>query len=104
MIMDRQDKPRVSFDDLWDWAYCPLRVWWRKSGLDPDGAGRETKRTGEQLMRRAVQVALETCYQAVRGSRSRDLSPLKALGFVWRAWLESWGFDRTMSKDLVEYH
>jgi len=104
VIMERQDKPRVSFEDLWDWAYCPLRVWWRKSGLNHNGAGRETKRTGEQLMRRAVQVALETCYQVVRGRRSRDLSPLKALGFVWSTWLEDWGFDRPMSKDLVEYH
>jgi hypothetical protein len=55
-------------------------------------------------MRRAVQVALETCYQAVRGKRSRELSPLKALGFVWSTWLDDWGFDRPMSKDLVEYH
>jgi len=101
---DRQDKPRVSFEDLWDWAYCPLRVWWRRSGLKPDGAGRETKRTGEQLMRRAVQVTIETYYQAARSRRSRDLSLLKALGFVWKTWLEGWGFDRTMSRDLVEYH
>lgn len=104
MGTDQQDKPRVSFEDLWDWAYCPLRVWWRKSGLNPDGGGRETRRTGEQLMRRAVHVALETYYQAARNRGSRDLSPLKVLGFVWKTWLQDWAYDRTISKDLVEYH
>jgi len=61
------------------------------------------KHTGEQLMRQAVQAALATYYRFRRNRRSRDLSPVRALGFVWKNWLEGWGFDRTMSKDLVEY-
>lgn len=104
MGTERDTKPRVAFEDLWDWAYCPLRVWWRKRGLNPDGGRRGTRRTGEQLMRRAVQVALETYYQTARTRRSRDLSPIKALGFVWKTWLREWEVDRTLAKDLVEYH
>jgi len=97
-------KPQVAFQDLWDWAYCPLRVWWRKNGLARnanDGAG---KRTGEQLMRRAVETALQAHYRLRRKGKRRGVQPVGALGLVWRSWLDGWGFDRAMARDLVEYH
>ncbi len=103
MVNTKEHRLQVSFDDMWDWAYCPLRVWWRRSGLIKDATCENGKRTGEQLMRRAVQVALDTYYQLRRNGKSRDLLPVRAMGFVWKTWLEGWGFDRTMSKDLVEY-
>ena len=95
----KRAKPEVAFEDLWDWAYCPLRVWWRRRGVD----GGEARRTGEQLMRRAIQAAFGTYYRLLRKDRIDDLSPVKALGLVWKAWLQSWGLDGTLARDLVEY-
>lgn len=97
-------KPQIAFEDLWDWAYCPLRVWWRKNGLMRDAKGGAGKRTAEQLMRRAVQIALETHYRLGKKLKRNDRDLVGALGLVWKSWLEGWGFDRAMARDLVEYH
>ena len=102
-LCELQIKLQVEFDDLWDWAYCPLRVWWRKRGTDEEAGLPASRRTGEQLMRRALQVAIEMYYQIAQRDKPLGIAPPKALGLVWRTWLEGWGFDGTMSKDLVAY-
>ncbi len=47
MASPGEQKLQLSLQDLWDWAYCPLRVWWRRSGLMPAGADLSGKHTGE---------------------------------------------------------
>jgi hypothetical protein len=47
-------KLRLSLDEVWDWAYCPVRVWWRRTGLAPDVAELSGHRTGEKLIRESL--------------------------------------------------
>ena len=103
MVTKEPVKAQLQFEDLWDWAYCPLRVWWRRTGLAPDVVGVEQRRTGEQLMRRSVQKSIDLFYRLNREEGESEITPAQALGLVWKAWLEGWSFDKEFSRTLVEY-
>lgn len=103
MAKREPDKPQISFKDLWDWAFCPLRVWWRRTGLVPDVVGIECRRTGEQLVRRSVETSLDAYYRLSCNGKGKDITPARSLGLVWKTWLEGWAFDKEFSKVLVEY-
>jgi hypothetical protein len=94
---------QIAFEDVWDWAYCPMRVWWRKTGLAQDVVGIERRRTGEQLVRRSVAISLDTYYRLRADAKRRDITLATALGLVWKTWLDGWGFGREFSEVLVEY-
>lgn len=96
------DKPEIQLRDVWDWIYCPLRVWWRKIGI-PKGATHSTIVSGESLVRRSVRAALKAYYRISRAHSPKTISAATALGFVWRSWMERWGLGEDMIRDLLEY-
>ncbi len=101
MASPGEQKLQLSLQDLWDWAYCPLRVWWRRSGLMPAGADLSGKHTGETLVRQSILTAVDLFY---RPDRPQACALGECLGWVWRRWLEGWGVAEALSGPLVEYH
>jgi hypothetical protein len=95
-------KPGVQLQDVWDWAYCPLRVWWRTNGI-PKRVAHSATVTGESLVRRSVRTALEAYYRMSHSGSGKTISPSRALGFVWRSWMEEWGLGDELIRDLLEY-
>lgn len=95
-------KQKVLLEDVWDWAYCPLRVWWRKTGLAPDVSGVKGKRTGKQLEEESIRRATQLFFRLTR--QGKDLSFGKCLGLVWRGWLDQWELGDEVAKALVDYH
>ena len=91
----------IDLVDVLDYAYCPLRVWWRRSDLAPGAevAAAQGRRAGEQLLRMAVQQALFVYH---RYHQERALTLQGALGLVWKIWLERWGLE-ALARPLVEY-
>lgn len=96
-----EDKTTVRLEDVLDFAYCPLRVWWRKSDLAPgaDVVNAPRKQAGEQLLRMAVQQTLFV-YHKYHETRAPSLE--EALGLVWKIWLSRWGLEE-QARPLVEY-
>ncbi|MDF1500762.1 MAG: hypothetical protein P1P76_09860 [Anaerolineales bacterium] len=95
-------KIEIDLKDVWDWAYCPLRVWWRKTGLAPDVISKQGKRTGEQLIEESIRSATRVYYELA--GKSKDVPFGKCLGLVWKGWLEAWRLDDETVSDLVNYH
>jgi hypothetical protein len=95
-------KPGVQLQDVWDWAYCPLLVWWRTNGI-PKRVAHSATVTGESLVRRSVRTALEAYYRMSHSGSGKTISPSRALGFVWRSWMEEWGLGDELIRDLLEY-
>jgi hypothetical protein len=96
------DRPKIHLQDVWDWAFCPLRVWWRKHGSRKDRWPSGIV-SGESLVRRSVSTALQVYYRISRGDTGKATSPSRALGFVWRGWMEGWGIGEEVIRDLLEY-
>lgn len=94
-------KIELELNDVWDWAYCPLRVWWRKTGLAPDVASKQGRRTGEQLVKESIRSATRLYYEFA--GRGKDIQFGKCLGLVWKGWLDAWGMDEATVSDLVNY-
>jgi hypothetical protein len=102
MVKGEQGKLRLQLQDLWDWAYCPIRVWWRRTGLAPDVSGLSGHRTGERLVRESILSAVRVYYEAAR--RGKELSFGESLGVVWKRWLDTWGLGEELTRALVDYH
>jgi len=94
-------KLQLSLDDLWDWAYCPVRVWWRKTGLAPDVSALDSHRTGEKLIRESLHSAIRLYY---RSTYKKVRSFGECLGAVWKHWLEQWQLGEELTRALVDYH
>ena len=94
--------PTLDLLDLWDWSYCPMRVWWRKAGAESDGSFKGAQ-VGEALVRRSVQRVIKLYYEAA-WEDSAGPSPHQAFGLVWRGWLQEWGIDDGVADDLLRYH
>jgi hypothetical protein len=102
MVKGAQAKLQLQLEDMWDWAYCPMRVWWRRTGLAPDVAELTGRRTGERLIRESILSAVRVYYEAAR--RGRDIAFGESLGLVWRRWLDTWGLGEDVTRALVDYH
>ena len=102
MVKGAQAKLQLQLEDMWDWAYCPMRVWWRRTGLAPDVAELTGRRTGERLIRESILSAVRVYYEAAR--RGRDIAFGESLGLVWRRWLDTWGLGEDLTRALVDYH
>lgn len=93
-------RPVVDLQDLLDFAYCPLRVWWRGNTAALAAAGpRKPARSGEQLVQAAIQQALFVYYKYHVGQR---LTLPGALGLVWKALLARWEL-RDLDPLLAQY-
>jgi hypothetical protein len=99
---DLTSLPTLDLEDLWDWSYCPMRVWWRKAG-DPSHRAGAGERLGQALVRRSVQGTIEAFYHAAK-DRSGGVTLLQAFGQVWRSWLRDRGMGGGMANDLLSYH
>ena len=88
MSGDRAKKLQIQLNDVWDWAYCPVRVWWRRTGLAPDVAELHGKHTGERLVRESIVSSVRLYYEMARGGR--EVSFGQSLGLVWKRWLDAW--------------
>jgi hypothetical protein len=95
-------KLQLSLDDLWDWAYCPVRVWWRKTGLAPDVAELHGHHTGEKLIRESILAAIRLYYRAANNGKDRSFG--ECLGLVWKLWLDQWQLGEELTRALVDYH
>lgn len=95
-------KIELDLNDVWDWAYCPLRVWWRKTGLAADVTSKQGKRTGEQLIEESIRSATGLYYELA--GKEKNVPFGKCLGLVWKGWLEAWRLDDETVSDLVNYH
>lgn len=88
------DTPTVVWlEDLWDYSYCDLKLWWKKQRPAPaaeDSSGPDTL-SGEDLFQELMRQSLNLYY------RSRDLSkPISypdAVDFVWNGWMQQWGLE-----------
>ena len=95
-------KLKIQLGDVWDWAYCPLRVWWRKTGLAPDVTDIHVRRTGEQLERDSIKAAIKLYFNQKKNNNEYSFG--QCLGIVWKTWLDSWEFDDEFKESLVTYH
>jgi len=98
----KEEKLQILLDDVWDWAFCPLRVWWRRTGLAPDVAEVEGKRTGDQLVRESIRTATKIYYRF--NGKEQKYNFGQSLGLVWKRWLDGWQIDAGIAKALVDYH
>ncbi len=95
-------KPTLELEDVRDWAYCPLRVWWRHKGLASDIVRFGGNRTGESLVRESIRSAIRLYYRNIR--KQPDFSFGESLGLIWRYWLDAWELSGALTSQLVEYH
>ncbi len=102
MKMGVRGKLQLSLDDLWDWAYCPVRVWWRKTGLAPDVTELGGHRTGEKLIRESLLSAIRLFYNAAKNNKTMSFG--ECLGMVWKHWLDNWKLGEDVTRALVDYH
>ncbi|MEJ2605998.1 MAG: hypothetical protein P8Z41_04935 [Anaerolineales bacterium] len=94
-------KLKLKLDDVRDWAFCPLRVWWRKTGLAKDVADTGGKRTGEKLVRESILSAIALYYKVVKNKP--DFTFGEGLGLVWKKWLDAWELSDTLAAHLIDY-
>ena len=90
----------VSVEDIIDWSYCPLRVWWNKGGKLTVGSNIKHPITGEQLSRRTIRTAINAFYKAAASG-----APVAFSRMVEHAWdrnLVKWGLEDLKPK-LIEY-
>ena len=66
MVNGGRGKLQLQLEDMWDWAYCPIRVWWRRTGLARDVSELNRHRTGEKLVRESIFSAVRLYYEAAR--------------------------------------
>lgn len=102
MVRGAQGKLQLELEDMWDWAFCPVRVWWRRTGLAPDVSGLSGHRTGERLVRESILSSVRVFYEGAK--RGRELTFGQCLGLVWRRWLETWELGEEVTRALVDYH
>jgi hypothetical protein len=102
MDHEGQGKLQLTLDDMWDWAYCPIRVWWRHTGLAPDVSKREGHRTGEKLVRESIRSAVRLYYEA--NKRGKEYSFGESLGMIWKRWLDTWDLGEDVARGLIDYH
>jgi hypothetical protein len=95
-------KPTLELEDVRDWAYCPLRVWWRHKGLTSGIAGFGGNHTGESLVRESIRSATHLYYRRIR--KQPEFSFGESIGLIWRHWLETWELTSALASHLVEYH
>jgi hypothetical protein len=87
----KDSAPVVWLEDLWDFAFCPLKLWWRNQYPVPSdqGGGRPDTLSGDDLFRESLRQSVNLYY------RSRDLNkPLSfpdSVDFVWNGWMQQWG-------------
>lgn len=97
-----QAKLSLNLRDVLDWAYCPLRFWWRNTGLAPDISDIHGKKTGEELFRIAVQRAIKLYYDSHGNGHNPGFAG--CIGHVWRTWLDNWDLSKVLAAPLIEYH
>ncbi len=97
-----QSKLRLPLDEVWDWAYCPVRVWWRRTGLAPDVAELKGHRTGEKLIRESLRSAIRLYYKSSTNEKAMSFG--ESLGMVWKHWLDTWKLGEDITRALVDYH
>ena len=102
MVKGTGGKLQLQLEDLWDWAFCPVRVWWRRTGLAPDVADLNGRRTGERLIQESIRSAVRVYYEASR--RGKTISFGECLGLVWKRWLDGWGLGESLTRALIDYH
>lgn len=92
---------QLPLQDLLDWAYCPLKVWWRRSGLMPEAPDVSGRHTAAALTRRSLLEAVRLSYHPDRPAAAGAGT---CLGWVWRRWLERWELAEVLAGPLVDYH
>jgi len=102
MRTGEQGKLQLALEDLWDWAYCPVRVWWRKTGLASDVTEPGGHRTGEKLIRESLFFAIRLYYRAANDGKVIAFG--ECLGQVWKHWLDNWKLGEGVTRALVDYH
>lgn len=102
MVKGTQAKLQLQLEDMWDWAFCPIRVWWRRTGLAPDVTDLSGHRTGERLVRESIRSALRLYYEAAR--RTKEITFGESLGLVWKRWLDTWDLGEDFTRALIDYH
>jgi hypothetical protein len=102
MVRGTHEKLQLQLEDVWDWAYCPIRVWWRRTGLAPDVSNASGHRTGERLVRESILSAVRLYYEAAR--RGKEISFGESLGLVWKRWLDTWNLGEEFTRALIDYH
>lgn len=95
-------KLQIQLNDVWDWAYCPVRVWWRRTGLAPDVAELHGRRTGERLVRESIVSSIRLYYEVTGGGKEMTFG--ESLGLVWKRWLDVWALGEVVTRMLVDYH
>ena len=85
----------VNIEDLLDWAYCPLMIWWNTKSNLREFVSSGYLVSGERLMKQSVRKSLELFHQAKMAKPDDERITLEVLyKFVWKNWLEK--------RDLVE--
>ena len=95
-------KLQIQLNDVRDWAYCPVRVWWRRTGLAPDVAELHGKRTGERLVRESIVSSIRLYYEVTKAGKEMAFG--ESLGLVWKRWLDVWALGEVVTRMLVDYH
>lgn len=101
MFDSDNSKHEIELLDVLDWAYCPLRFWWRNTNLAPDVSQISGKKTGEALYRAAIRSSIKFYYDANKNDRTVQFG--ECLGLVWKAWLKNWGLSEFLARSLVDY-
>ena len=93
---------QVKIEDVLDWAFCPLRTWWKKGGgaatLEQEGK----KTAGEQLVKDFVRTSLRAYYKQNPSSES-FAQYVDIMDYAWDRMLEKWGLGQAKVL-LVEYY
>lgn len=90
----------VAVEDILDWSYCPLRVWWRKGGNLSFGGSSKRFLTGEQLSRNIIRSAINAYYKSL--SSGEPVSFPRLVEYAWDRNLQKWGIKDLKSR-LSEY-
>lgn len=98
----------VRVENILDWAYCPLRYWWRNQATMKDIADADNHKAGEYLMRTMVVSTLKNyvkLYQNALKSptpNGRVRSLMEMHGVLWGMFLEKCGLSHLVPS-LVDY-
>jgi hypothetical protein len=98
----------VRVENILDWAFCPLRFWWRNQATMKEVADSENHKAGEYLMRTMVVGTLKRYvkeHQAILKSANPS-SPGRSLmdvhGWMWGLFLQKSGLSH-LGSPLIEY-
>ncbi len=91
----------LDLEDVMDWAFCPLRVWWKRGKHDSKVADVGSSCTADGLVRQSILAAIRLYYRAVR--KRAEFTFEESLGLIWRKWLNAWNLSDILARPLVDY-